>query len=313
MKSIIKIISRSLLASGVFAACASTGSGPDEAAPDSGPKPLVDSGQPMDPVDASNQDAGRDANVKDSSVDARPDSSRMDASVVDARADAGIGPNIGGAIGQFETDMIRAICDRVTSCCGAATISRAKCEARFLGGFEHAAWGSRVVGVLKTRVLVDTAKRNACIAALGTSTCLKDGVPSAEQLSLVTQCLGAVSGTGFDAANCTHDSECGADYTCGESYTPATKMHVSAECTDVGLLSPCRVTDAFNGNSCSNQGSGDTGQFCNTAGACVPLLANGQSCMVGGVSRNLICASGACNAGVCAPTTAPIACTEFAP
>jgi hypothetical protein len=176
-------------------------------------------------------------------------------------------------------------------------------------GYEGMNFGAE--SLLEAGVLnYDPTKAAACLADINAIDCTSNVITSAQQLAILSDCVGAIYGTLAANASCTRAIECGSGLFCdtpddGGPGTCAPLRGDGGACGNFGGI-PTTFDYGLGEEACSFRRSGNTGLFCYerdlTTGmdidgatgswVCVPAGAVGTGCNV-----DQECASALCDPG----------------
>jgi V8-like Glu-specific endopeptidase len=212
---------------------------------------------------------------------------------------------------DFEVEVSAALCGRAAGCCKASSPSYlespTKCRSIYAGlGFDATARGLATAN--PANVVIDGAKRSACINAIGNTTACT--VTSATVKTEIANCIAAVVGQVATGGACTSSVECAGSAVCELSAAGAgtcQPLHASGASCEV-MYKSNSVDARFDlaQELCSVRGGGQSGMYCDgydfVGGAykteltwtCKSAQANGASCG----------ADAACTSAVCAPVGA---------
>ena len=148
-------------------------------------------------------DGGPDG-MADTTLDSPPDVVVVDAS--DAGKDSGPDAN---PIAAFIAQEGQALCKRFQTCCGkldAGAFDLNKCVALSGSGFEGSNSGINAEVMQRGNATLNSTEATSCLAGLATLSCLTVG--STENVTVIGNCYGAVTGTLTAGAGCIESVEC---------------------------------------------------------------------------------------------------------
>lgn len=227
----------------------------------------------------------------DSDVDADVDVDAADGAVPDA--DAGEQPD--PRILTFVNALGAAACTKYETCCAGATPEpapgRITCtqaiqqDPQFFSALLDPFYFNVNVAS-STRVRIDQALADSCLAKVNAMACLNVAVPAADWKAILQDCSQALYGIGVDGDPCYSDIECDKDHVCNT----AVRGGAPGTCRPVRPLGELYTSSAqYDGDSCSYRGFGfGTGRraqpdsaAAEASGAyrCLPQQALGDPCV----------------------------------
>jgi len=260
-----------------------------------------------DGQDVQEDDAAPDAPDSDAPADTPEDEIEDTTDITDVPTDE-IVENDATALCD---DMAEALCAYIADCCTADDQTRVasfvNCDNARAGTFWNDCYSGYGPYVVDGSATIYDAAVPGCLAVfydLATSCPAFNAAPFHKPWYMNLGCSEIVRGTYSPSQECDSSEQCAGQYYCDHSASPAVCTARSAIGGSCGLNDACRsgyvcvgglcAQPSNDGESCDEHGDCNLGLYCDSGGACRPMLAAGQSCSESNDFCEGFCQSGSC-------------------